>query len=249
MPRHRRNRPRLRAVDEHDFVPCRRSLSSKQVLSVVDARTGEPTRTGHHPGIEHLVVRAIGFYVVERPDRAPKSHEIGDRPAAQCLIVAETKLPFAREPVHEADDLRLRDVRGIRRPEELAFGHRVQRLVRSGGVFLVLVFAYDDGIMPKFTGLSLQTLDDRLGRRLGTGTSGALNRHRFRILWYCNGPKAGPACLAIAEASDRPTPPDLTAFEQEFFENAPLPKDGWTLWACPQHRSTFIDYPEEPDEV
>ncbi|MGA8840412.1 MAG: hypothetical protein WB491_07965 [Candidatus Aquilonibacter sp.] len=42
-------------------------------------------------------------------------------------------------------------------------------------------------------------------------------------------------------------PPDLTAWEQEHFDKAPLPKDGWTLRPCPQHRSAFTDYPKESD--
>jgi hypothetical protein len=78
-----------------------------------------------------------------------------------------------------------------------------------------------------------------------SGGSG-LHRHAFRILWPCNGPSAS-GCFATAEASDVPMPPDLTPWEQELFDKAPLPKDGWTLVPCPQHRNTFADHPEEPD--
>jgi hypothetical protein len=42
-------------------------------------------------------------------------------------------------------------------------------------------------------------------------------------------------------------PPNLDAREQEFFEHAPLPEDGWTLNACPKHRNNFADHSEEPD--
>lgn len=96
--------------------------------------------------------------------------------------------------------------------------------------------------MPKFTGLSLQTLNDRLGREYGSGTNygSVLHRHSFRMVWNCT-------CFATAEASDNPMPPDLTPWEQELFDNAPLPKDGWTITPCPQHRNIFTDHSEEPD--
>ncbi len=102
--------------------------------------------------------------------------------------------------------------------------------------------------MPKFTGLSLQVLNDRLGRPSGKGTKVGFgpHRHAFHMLWFCNGPNAA-ACYAYAEAKDKPTPHDLTPWEQELFDNAPFPRDGWTLAPCPQHRNVFPDYPEEPD--
>ena len=73
-----------------------------------------------------------------------------------------------------------------------------------------------------------------------------LHRHAFSMLWYCNGPNA-PACFATAEASDSTYASDLTPWEQELFDNAPLPQDGWTLKPCPEHHNVFADHPEVPD--
>ncbi len=96
--------------------------------------------------------------------------------------------------------------------------------------------------MSKLAGLTLQTLQSRLGREHGSGMSRSsnLNRHAFRMVWKCS-------CLAVAEAADKSMPPDLTAWEQELFGKAPLPKEGWTFTPCSQHRELFSDYPEEPD--
>ena len=102
--------------------------------------------------------------------------------------------------------------------------------------------------MAKFTGLSLHALTERLGppsaktMQMGAGT----DRHAFHLLWFCSGPNA-PACFATAAAPDEQMPPNLTPMEQEFFDNAPVPKNGWTLKPCPQHGSSFMDFSEEPD--
>jgi len=102
--------------------------------------------------------------------------------------------------------------------------------------------------MSKFTGVPLEALHERLGRQhsRGMGSGRDLHRHTFNMLWYCNGPNA-PACLATAESADVAMPHGLTAQEQEFFETAPFPKDGWTLRPCPTHHGAFTDFPEEPE--
>ena len=102
--------------------------------------------------------------------------------------------------------------------------------------------------MAKFTGLLLQVLEDRLGRKHAHGMSGSsdLHQHAFYIVWHCNESQA-PKCLATARADDRPMPSDLTPWEQELFDKAPLPRDGWTLSPCPHHRGAFPEFPEEPD--
>lgn len=101
--------------------------------------------------------------------------------------------------------------------------------------------------MPKFTGISLHTLAERLGPSHGKRLTGSgLRHHDFGQFWYCNGPRA-PACYAYAHAADRAMPPDLGALEQEFFDHAPLPEEGWTLNPCPQHLELFADHPQEPD--
>jgi len=64
------------------------------------------------------------------------------------------------------------------------------------------------------------------------------------MLWLCSG-RAAPGCIAFTEVADTPVPSGLSAHEQEFFEHAPFPKDGWTLNACAKHRDAFDDYPEE----
>jgi hypothetical protein len=102
--------------------------------------------------------------------------------------------------------------------------------------------------MPKFTGLSLQTLNDRLGppSQQGMNAGSGTHRHAFHVLWFCNGPNA-PARYAYAEARDRAMAPGLTRWEQELFDNAPFPQQGWTLKPCAQHRDVFADHPKEPD--
>lgn len=96
--------------------------------------------------------------------------------------------------------------------------------------------------MPKFTGVSLQTLNERLGGALGSGTNHGpgLHRHTFRMVWDCT-------CFATAAASDKPMPPDLTPWEEELFDNAPLPKDGWTIAPCPHHLNVFADHSGQSD--
>jgi len=42
-------------------------------------------------------------------------------------------------------------------------------------------------------------------------------------------------------------PPNLTAWEQELFDNAPFPEEDWTLKPCPQHRHLFGDHQEQAD--
>jgi len=70
--------------------------------------------------------------------------------------------------------------------------------------------------------------------------------HAFRILWFCNGPNEA-GCYAYAEAPDKAMPPNLTAWEQELFDNAPFPEEDWTLKPCPQHRHLFGDHQEQAD--
>lgn len=102
--------------------------------------------------------------------------------------------------------------------------------------------------MPKFIGVTLQTLNERLGPagEKGMSPGSTSTRHRFHMVWQCQGPSA-PACFAYTEAPDTPMPANLSPWEQELFDNAPLPKHGWTLKPCPQHRNVFADFPEEPD--
>lgn len=99
--------------------------------------------------------------------------------------------------------------------------------------------------MAKFSGVSLQALSDRLGppsaKHAQAGSSPGT--HAFHMLWLCNGTNA-PACSAFAEAQDTPVPADLTPREQEFFENAPFPKNGWTIEPCLRHHGMFADNPE-----
>ena len=101
--------------------------------------------------------------------------------------------------------------------------------------------------MPKFTGLPLDTLYERLGRAAGKRVSqgSTSDRHSFQMFWFCNGPKA-PACIATAEADDKAMPPGLTPWEQEMFDHADFPKYGWTV-RPPRHRNDFADHPEEAD--
>jgi len=111
------------------------------------------------------------------------------------------------------------------------------------------VITYDDSVMSKFTGVSRRTLNDRLGTPFSqrrSGRSGSPGRVLHSMFWLCNG-RDGPGCSAHAEATYRPTPPNLTAQEEEFFDNTPRPENGWTLAACPQHRHAFADHQEEPD--
>lgn len=98
---------------------------------------------------------------------------------------------------------------------------------------------YDNG-MAKFAGLSLQTLNDRLGPPSAKGTrkSSVPGTHALHVLWLCNGANA-PACAAFVEARDRPMPADLTPWQQELFENMPLPKNGWTIEPCQLHHGLF----------
>jgi hypothetical protein len=107
---------------------------------------------------------------------------------------------------------------------------------RSSGVRIgsQSAMAYDDRVMPKFTGLSLHTLNDRLGRPSGKGmrVGSGPHRHAFHIFWFCNGPN-GPACYAYAETRDRSMPPDLTPWEQEIFDSAGFRREDWTLKPCP----------------
>ena len=92
--------------------------------------------------------------------------------------------------------------------------------------------------MSKYAGLSFQVLKERVGLHFGSGMSPDSSRHghTFRMVWQCG-------CFASTEASDKPTPPDLTPWEQEMFDNAPLPQEGWTITPCPQHEQRFPDYP------
>ena len=108
---------------------------------------------------------------------------------------------------------------------------------------------YNEWVMPRFTGLSLHTLYERLGQPSGKKTQMAHSRtHRltFHMFWFCNGPNA-QACSASAEIGERPTPPDLTPSKPEHFDHLGFPKHGWTLRSCPQHRDVFADHPEKPD--
>src|SRR5438270_13077279 len=107
--------------------------------------------------------------------------------------------------------------------------------------------------MSKFNGITLETLNQRLGqpsvrgmgRNFGPGIVAFPRRYAFHMVWYCNGRNA-PACSATAQAGERPVPPDLTPWEQELFDHAPFPEEGWTLKPCPHHRNAFADRAEEP---
>jgi hypothetical protein len=103
--------------------------------------------------------------------------------------------------------------------------------------------------MSKVSGVSLQTLYERLGslaskRITPAGDAG----HAFRMDWLCSGPTPNePRCYAYNQASDRVMPLGLDLFQEEFFDHAPFPEENWTLRICPNHRALFADYSEETD--
>ena len=100
--------------------------------------------------------------------------------------------------------------------------------------------------MAMFRGLSFRTLHERLGAPdQKSFTSGGDRSHLFHMFWFCVAGEA--ACVARIKADDRPMPKGLDAREQEFFEHAPFPKEGWTLNACEKHRDLFRDHPEESE--
>jgi hypothetical protein len=102
--------------------------------------------------------------------------------------------------------------------------------------------------MSKVSGVSLQTLYERLGPASKRITSAGDARHAFWMHWSCSAPTPNePRCYAYNQASDRLMPQGLDAFQQEFFDHAPFPEENWTLWMCPKHRALFADYSEETD--
>lgn len=99
------------------------------------------------------------------------------------------------------------------------------------------------------TGVSKKTLYERLGRAVERRLW--MNGATLHTLqWMCNeAMECGPiGCRATAERPYRPTPPMLTPFEQEMFDNTPMPEGGWAFEPCERHRHLFSEFFAAPDE-
>ena len=114
--------------------------------------------------------------------------------------------------------------------------------MKSHGRDIFVAQPYNTSVVATFRNVSIKTLYDRLGRTAkGMQNFNGVSFHYLQ--WMCNKEmECGPiGCRAEAERPYRPTPTGLTPFEEEMFDNTPMPEDGWTFVPCERHSHLFSD--------
>ena len=103
---------------------------SQQVLRVVEARLGKPSRAGHALAVaEHLLAPPRGHHPRKVPHLAPERGRLVDRPAVQGAVIADRNAVALAHLARETGDIGARDAFLGRAPQRLA--HRLfPRLVR-----------------------------------------------------------------------------------------------------------------------
>ena len=98
-PRQFEGRSRLGLEDESRARhPLRPERSPERLLRVAYRRSFEPARAGHHPALEHALVRAMRDHTAEVPDRCPERLQLLHRPAPERVIAIEAQAPLLLEP-------------------------------------------------------------------------------------------------------------------------------------------------------